>query len=105
MELLVSTKSKITKDKNNENLPHLEITEVVFVHCNIINNHYQQNSRVLYTFVSNEAFGQLLDISPKSFIFVKTFDSEFSYIEVWFIDQNSKPLEIEGKINITLVIN
>ena len=105
MTLLGSTKNKITKDENGENVPHLEITEVVLVHCNIVNNDYQQDSRVLYTFVPNKSFGQLLDISPKNFIFLKTFDSEFSYIEVWFTDQNSKPLEIEDKINITLVIN
>ena len=86
-------------------MPHLEITEVVLVHFNIVNNDYQQDSRVFYTFVPNKSFGQLLDISPKNFIFLKTFDSEFSYIEVWFTDQNSKPLEIEDKINITLVIN
>ena len=55
--------------------------------------------------VPNKSFGQLLDISPKSFIFSKTFNWEFSYIEVWFTDQNSRPLEIENKINITLVIN
>ena len=105
IKLLGSTKSKITKDKNGENVPHLEITEVVLIHCNIVNNDYQQDSRVLYTFVPNKSFGQLLDISPKNFLFLKTFDSEFSYIEVWFTDQNSKPLEIEDKINITLVIN
>ena len=105
MKLLASTKSKITKDENGENVPHLEITEVVLMHYNIVNNDYQQDSRVLYTFVPNKSFGQLLDISPKNFIFLKTFDSEFSYIEVWFTDQNSKPLEIEDKINITLVIN
>ena len=74
-------------------------------HCNIVNKDYQQDSRVSYTFVPNKSFGQLLDISPKNFIFLKTFDSEFSYIEVWFTDQNSKPLEIEDKINITLVTN
>ena len=84
---------------------HLEIIEVILVHCSIVNNNYQQDSRVLYTFVPNKSFGQLLDISTKSFIFLKTFDSDFSYIEVWFTDQNSKPLEIEDKINITLVIN
>ena len=100
-----SFKSKITKDENNGNVPHLEITEVVLIHCNIVNNDYQQDSRVLYTFVPNKSFGQLLDISPKNFIFLKTFNSEFSYIEVWFTDQNSKPLEIEDKINITLAIN
>ena len=64
MRLLGSTESKITKDKNGENVPHLEITEVVFVHCNIVNNDYQQDSRVLYTFVPNKFFGSLLDIFP-----------------------------------------
>ena len=56
-------------------------------------------------FVPNKSFGELLDISPKCFIFLKTFDTEFSYIEIWFIDENSKPLEIEDKIKIPLVIN
>ena len=105
MKLLGSTKSKIKKDKNDENMPHVEITEVVLIHCNIVNNDYQQDSRVLYTFVPNKSFGQLVDISPKNFIFLKTVNSEFSCIEVWFTDQKSKPLEIEDKINMTLVIN
>ena len=70
-----------------------------------MHNAYQHDSRVLYTFVPNKLFGQLLDISPKNFIFLKTFRSDFSYIKVWFTDQNSKPLEIEDKIKITLVIN
>ena len=105
MKLLGSTKSKITKDKNGENVPHLEITEVVLIHCNIGDNDYQQDSRVMYTFVPNKSFGQLLDISPKNFILLKTFSSKFSYIEVWFTGQNSKPLEIEDQINNTLVIN
>ena len=104
MKLLRSTKIKITKDKNVENAPHLEITELVLVHCNIVNNEYQQDLRVLYIFVPNKLFGQLLDISPKNSIFLKTFNSEFSCIEVWFTDQNSKPLEVEDRINITLVI-
>ena len=82
-------------------MPRLEITEVVLIHCNIVNNDYQQDSGVLYTFVPNKSFGQLLDVSPKNYIFLKTSNSEFSYIEVWFTDQNSKPLEIEDKINIT----
>ena len=105
MKLLGSTKSKITENENGENVPNLKITVVILVDCNIVSNNYQQNSGVLYTFVPNKSFGQLLDISPKNFIFLKTFNSEFSYIEVWFTDQNSKPLEIEDKINITLVIN
>ena len=84
-------------------MPYLEITKVVLVRCNIVNNNYLENSRALYTFVSNESFGQLLNISPKKFTSLTTVDSEFSYIGVWFTDQNSKPLEIEDKI--TLVIN
>ena len=59
----------------------------------------------MYIFVPNQSFGQLLDISPKNVIFLKTFHSEFLYIEVWFTDQNFNPLEIEDKINFTLVIN
>ena len=77
---------------------------VVLVHFNIVNNNYQQNSRVLYIFIPNKLFDQLLDIPRKNFIFLKTFESEFSYIEVRFVDQISKPLEIEDKMNITLVI-
>ena len=82
MKLLGSTKNKITKDENGENVPPLEITEVVLVHCNIVNNDYQQDLRALYTFVPNKSIGQLSDISPKNFIFLKTFDSEFLHIEV-----------------------
>ena len=95
MKLLGSTKSKKTRD-----VPHLEINEVVFVRCNIIKNDYQHDSRILHTFVSNKSFGHLLDISPKNFIILKTFNSNFSYIEVWFTDQNSKPLEIKDNIMI-----
>ena len=93
----VKSKSKINKDENSKNAPHLEITEVVLIHCNIVSNAYQQDSRVLYTFVPNESFGELLDISPKNFIFLKIFNSEFSYVKVWSTDQNSRPLEIEVK--------
>ena len=69
MKLLGSTENKITKYQNDENVPHLEITEVVLVHCNIVNNDYQQDSRVLYTFVPNKPFGNLLEISPTNQIF------------------------------------
>ena len=79
MVLLESIKSKITKNKDGEKVPHLEITEVVLVHCNIANNNYQQNLRVFYTFAPNKSFGQLLDISSKSFTFSKTVDPEFFY--------------------------
>ena len=105
MKLLRNTKGKIRKSENVENVRYLEITKVILIHCNVINNSYHQNSRVLYTFVPNKSFGQKLDISPDNFLFLKTFDSEFLYIEVWVTDQNSNPLEIEDKINISLVIN
>ena len=104
MKLLESTKNKIIKDKNGENVPHLENTEVVLVHCDIVNNDYQQDSRVLYTFVPNKPFGSLLEISPTNHIFLKTFNSEYDEIKVWFTDQNSKPLEMEDRINLTMVI-
>ena len=102
MKLLGSTKDKITKDKNGENVPHFEITEVVLVHCDIINNDYQQDA--LYTFVPNKPFGSLLAISPSNHIFLKTFNSEYDEIKVWFTDQNSQPLEMEDRINLTMVI-
>ena len=85
-------------------MPHLEITEVILVHCDIVNNHYQQDSRVLYTFVPNKAFGSLLEISPTNHVFLKTFNSEYNGIKVRFTDQNSKPLEIEDRINLAMVI-
>ena len=86
-------------------MSNLEITEVILVHCNFVISSYQQDSRVLYTFVPNKLFCQLLDIFPKNFIFLKTLNSGFLFIDVWFTDQNSKLPEKEGKINITLVIN
>ena len=97
-KLLGSTENEITKYKNCENVPHLEITEVVLVNCNIVNNDYQQDSSILY------AFGSLLEISPPNHVFLKTFNSEFHDIEVWFTNQNSQPLAIENRINLTLVI-
>ena len=104
-KLLGSTKNKITADKNGENFPHLEITEVVLFHwLSLINNDYQQDSWVLYTFVPNKLFRSLLEISPTNHIFLKTFNSEYDEIKVWFSDQNSQPLEIEDRINLTIVI-
>ena len=94
MKLLGSTKSKTTKDINGENVRHLEITEVIQGHSNIANNDYQQDSRVLYTLVPNKPFSELLEIARTNFIFLKTFNSKFSY----------QPLEIDDRISLTLVI-
>ena len=76
----------------------------MLLHCNIVNNDYQQDSKVLYTFVPNKPFGSLLEISPKNHIFLKTFNSEYDNIKVWFTNQKIQPLEIEARINSTLVI-
>ena len=104
MKLLGGIKNQINKDKIGENVPHLEITEVILVHCSIVNNDYQQDSIVLYTFVPNKPFGSLLEISSTNHIFLKTFISQYDEIKVWFTDQNSQPLEIEDRINLTMVI-
>ena len=75
------TKNKLTKDKNDENVPHLEITEVLLVQCSIVNKYYQKDLRALYTFVTYKPFGSLLEISPTNFILLKTFNSEFQSIK------------------------
>ena len=104
MKLFGSAESKITKDKNGENVPHLEVVELVLIHCNLVNNDYQQDARILFTFVPNKTFGSLLEISPTNHIFLKTFNSEFQEIKIWLTDQTSKPLEVEGRINVTSII-
>ena len=104
MKLFGSTENKITKDKNGKNVPRLEVVELVLVHCKLVNNDYQQDSRILYAFVPNKTFGSLLEISPTNHVFLKTFNSEFQEIKVWFTDQTSKSLELEDKINVTLII-
>ena len=104
IKLLGGTENKITKDKSSENVPHLEITEVVLVHCNIVNNDYQQDWRVLYTFILNKPFGSLLVISPTNYIFLKTFNSEYGETIIWFTDQNSQPWEMEDRMDLTMVV-
>ena len=105
MKLLGSTKDIIDADKYSENVPKLENVEVDLVYCNLVNNSYQQASRVLFTFVPTKRYGQLISISPKSLIFLKTMNTEFSEIEVRFTDQNNNALEIKYNVNISLIIN
>ena len=104
MKLLESIKKVVDKDKNGENVPKLESVEVILVHCNLVKNDYQHTSKVLFTFVPNKEFGQLLNISPHVFTMMNTVNTEFSYVEVWFTDQSSKTLEIEDNVNLTLII-
>ena len=100
IQLLESSKKVIDKNKDGEIVPRLETVEVVLVHCNLVNKAF----KVLFTFVLNKQFGQLITITPHSPIMLKTFNSEFSFIEIWFTDQNNRPLEIEDNVNITLII-
>ena len=104
MKLLGRTKNDVDQDKDGEDVAKLELVEVVLVQCNLVNNNYQQASKVLFTFVPSNQFGQLIIIAPHSLTILNTTDTECSSIEVWFTDQNSKQLEIEDNVNMTLII-
>ena len=104
MQLLGSSKNVIGKYKNGELVPKLETVEVILVHCNSVNNNYQQASKGLFTFVPNKQFGKLITIAPYSPTMLKTTNAEFSFIEIWFTDLNNRPLEIEDNVNIALII-
>ena len=104
MRLLGNTKKDVDAHKNSENVPKLESVEVVLVHCYLIKSDYQHISKVLFSFVPNKQFGQLINISPHSLTMMNTVNIEFSFVEVWFTDQTSKALEIEDNVNLTLII-
>ena len=104
MNLLGSTKKDVGSDKNSENVPELESAEVVLVHCNLVKNDYQHSSKVLFSFVPNKQFGQLINISLNTLTMMNTVTTEFSFIEVWLTNQVSKALEIEDNVNLILII-
>ena len=104
MKLLGSTKKIYDEDEDGENLPKLESVEVVLVHCDLVKNDYQHTSKVLFTFVPNKQFGQLINISPHSLTMMNTINTEFSFVEVWFTDQASTALEKEDNVNLMLII-
>ena len=104
MKLLGSSADTIDGDKNSELVPILEIVDLVLVHCNLVNNSYQQASKVLFAFVPNKKYGQLITVSPERLIMLKTVNTEFSFIEIWFTDQDNRPLEIEDSVNISLAV-
>ena len=104
MRLLGSIKKHADKDKDGENVPKLEPTEVVLVHSNLVKNDYHHTSKVLFTFVPNKQFGQLINISPDSLTMMNIINTNFFSVEVWFTDQVSKALEIEDNVNLTLII-
>ena len=104
MQLLGTSKKVIDKNKNGELVLRLETVEVALVHCKLVNNNYQQASEVLFTFVPNKQFGQLITITPQSPTMLEKTNANFSFIEIWFTDQNNRSLEIEDNVNITLII-
>ena len=104
MELQRSPKKDFDQNKDGEIVPKLKTLEVVLVHCNLVNKNYQQASKVLFTFVPNIQFVQLMTITPHSPTMLKTTNAEFSFIKIWFTDQNNRPLDIKDNVNITLII-
>lgn len=104
MRLLWSTKHIIPKNKNSENVSTLKMVDVILIHCNVVNNDYQQESKVLFKILTDKQFGQLINISPFSLTMLKITNAEFSFIKLWFTDQNNRPLEIEDNVNITLIV-
>ena len=94
----------IDRDKNSKNVPEQDQIDSVLLRCNTVQNDYLQNSRLLYTFAPEITFGKLLSIQSKVLIQYQTKDSIFDYIEVWFTDQDNNSLQIEGKLNVTLII-
>ena len=104
VKLLGSTSNSIDKGKNSELVPKLESVDLVLLHCNVVNNSYQQTFKVLFTFVHNKKYGQLITVSPHSLIMLKKVNTELSFIEIWFTDQDNRPLEIEDSVNISLIL-
>ena len=102
-KLLESPKRDVNQDKDEEDVPTLESFEIILVHCNLVNDNYQQASKILFTFVPNKQFGELITIVPDSLTMTNTANAEFSSIEVWFTDENSKKLEIEDNVNMDLI--
>ena len=104
MKLLGSTSNSIDKDKNSELVPKLESVDLLLGHSNLVNNTYQQVSKVLFMIVPNKRYGQLITVSPHMLIMLKAVNTEFSFIEIWFTDQDNRPLEIEYSVNISLIV-
>ena len=105
MKLFSSRKNCKTKQKIRENVPGLDVVEVVLVQCNLVYNQYQQKSEVLYTFTPNTSNAYLLNVEPSDLVFLKSYNTEFDQIIITFTNQNGRPLEIEEKVNLTLYIN
>ena len=93
------------QSKKGEKVPSLEVVEIVLVLCNLVHNQYQQKHDVLYTFTPNKSCASFLNVEPSNLVFLKTYNTEFDEIIITFTNQNGGLLEIEGKVNLTLIIN
>ena len=104
MKTLESAKKDVDKDKDEETVPKLKSVEVVLVHCNLVKNDYQYTWKVLFSFVRNKQFGQLINTSTHSLTIINTANTEFSLVEVWFRDQASKALEIDDIVKLAIIL-
>ena len=104
MKLFDSTNKLLGKGKNGENVSSFEVTEVVLVQCNLVDNQYQQKSELLYIFMPNKSYSCLFNVEPSNLVFLKTYNTEFDEIIITFTDQNGRPLEIEDNVSLTLLI-
>ena len=105
MKSFGSIKKLIKKTKNGKNVRSLEVVEEVLVQCNLVDNQYQQNSEVLYTFMPNKSYTYLINVEPSKLGLLKTYNTDFGRIIIIFLDQNGRLLKIEDKVNLTLLIN
>ena len=104
MKLLGISRKFVDKGRDWEDVTKLEYVEVVLVHCKLVYNSDQKASKVLFTFVPNKQFGQLITISPHLLTMLKATRAEFLSTKLWFIDQNKRPLEIKDSVNIAAII-
>ena len=104
-KLFGSIKETVDKTKNGEKIINLEVFQVVLVQYDLVDNQYQQKSEVLYFFTPNKSYAYLLNVEPINLLFLKTSNTGFDEIITTFTDQNDRPLKIEDKVNLTLLIN
>ena len=105
IKLFGSAKKLIEKTKNGESVSSLEVVEIVLVQCSLVDNQYQQKSEVLYTFIASKFYAYLLNVESSNLVFLRTYNTKFDEIIITFMDQNGRSIEIEDKVNLTMLIN
>ena len=105
MKLFGNTKKLKQKTKIGENIPSLEVVEAVLVQSHLVDSQCQQKSEVLFIFIPNKYYAYLLNVEPSNLVFLKTYNTDSDEIIVTFTDQNGRPLEVEDRVSLTLLIN